>query len=134
MNRRPTQFDTREITASSRQHASRFAARLPQLQPESTSVSALEERQSHCPTPASTEIVSPLIRELKNRATAGEERCNGHLLTVLEVAELLRVPISWVYERTRGRGPAQLPHLKIGKYLRFEEPALTEFIRRQRCA
>ena len=41
------------------------------------------------------------------------------LLTVHEVAELLRVPVSWVYERTRRRGSEQLPHLKIGKYLRF---------------
>ena len=41
------------------------------------------------------------------------------LLTVHEVAELLRVPISWVYERTRRRGIERLPHMKIGKYLRF---------------
>ena len=41
------------------------------------------------------------------------------LLTVREVAELLRVPVSWVYERTRRRGIERLPHLKIGKYLRF---------------
>ena len=41
------------------------------------------------------------------------------LLTVHEVAEFLKVPVSWVYERTRRRGSEQLPHLKIGKYLRF---------------
>ena len=41
------------------------------------------------------------------------------LLTVHEVAELLRVPVSWVYEHTRRRGIERLPHLKIGKYLRF---------------
>ena len=41
------------------------------------------------------------------------------LLTVREVAELLKVPVSWVYERTRRRGVEQLPHIKIGKYLRF---------------
>ena len=41
------------------------------------------------------------------------------LLTVHEVAELLRVPVSWVYERTRQRGIERLPHIKIGKYLRF---------------
>ena len=41
------------------------------------------------------------------------------LLTVQEVADLLRVPVSWVYERTRRRGEQQLPHIKMGKYLRF---------------
>ena len=44
---------------------------------------------------------------------------SGALLTVHEVAELLRVPVSWVYERTRRRGIERLPHIKIGKYLRF---------------
>jgi excisionase family DNA binding protein len=43
------------------------------------------------------------------------------LLTPREVAEMLRVPISWVYERTRRHGTARLPHIKIGKYLRFRK-------------
>lgn len=41
------------------------------------------------------------------------------LLTVQEVADLLKVPVSWVYERTRRRGYEKLPHLKLGKYVRF---------------
>ncbi|HZT69088.1 MAG TPA: helix-turn-helix domain-containing protein [Terriglobia bacterium] len=41
------------------------------------------------------------------------------LLTVREVAELLSVPRTWVYERTRQRGVNRLPHLKMGKYVRF---------------
>jgi len=43
----------------------------------------------------------------------------GVLLTVYDVAEFLRVPPSWVYERTRRRGKDRLPHIKVGKYLRF---------------
>ncbi len=56
----------------------------------------------------------------------------NRLLTVGEVAELLRVPRSWVYERTRKRGLERLPHLKLGKYLRFEEGAVREFLGQQR--
>jgi len=41
--------------------------------------------------------------------------CCGGLLTVGEVAELLKVPISWVYERTRRRGIERIPHFKVGK-------------------
>ncbi len=52
------------------------------------------------------------------------------LLTVEEVSKLLQVPRSWVYERTRRRGLEQLPHLKVGKYLRFEESAVREFLER----
>ena len=46
---------------------------------------------------------------------------NEALLTPREVAEMLRVPISWVYERTRLHGNGRLPHIKIGKYLRFRK-------------
>jgi len=54
------------------------------------------------------------------------------LLTVEEVAMLLKVPKSWVYERTRRRGIERLPHIKLGKYLRFEEKAVKRFLGRKR--
>ena len=41
------------------------------------------------------------------------------LLTVQEVAEILRVPNSWVYERTRRRSADRIPGFRIGKYWRF---------------
>jgi Helix-turn-helix domain len=56
------------------------------------------------------------------------------LLTADDVAEFLRVPVSWVYERARKRGASRLPHLKLGKYLRFEERVVREFLDRQRRA
>ena len=52
------------------------------------------------------------------------------LLTVEEVADMLQVPKSWIYGRTRRRGQEQLSHLKVGKYLRFEESAVREFLER----
>ena len=45
------------------------------------------------------------------------------LLTVEDVATLLKVSKSWVYEHTRSRGiprSERLPHIKIGKYVRFD--------------
>jgi excisionase family DNA binding protein len=50
------------------------------------------------------------------------------LLTVHEVAEFLRVPASWVYERTRRHGRDRLPHVKIGKYLRFRLSDLEAYL------
>ena len=41
------------------------------------------------------------------------------LLTVHEVAALLKVPVSWVYEHTRQGCDDPLPAVKVGKYLRF---------------
>jgi len=54
------------------------------------------------------------------------------LLTVRELAEPLKVPASWIYQRTRCRGRDRLPHIKIGKYLRFEEKAVQSWLGRHR--
>ena len=51
------------------------------------------------------------------------------LLTVEEAADLLRVKVSWLYERTRSN---EVPHLKLGKYLRFDEEELRAWARRFR--
>jgi excisionase family DNA binding protein len=50
------------------------------------------------------------------------------LLTVSEIAAILKVPVSWVYERTRRRGTERLPHLKLGKYLRFSLPQVKAWL------
>jgi len=47
---------------------------------------------------------------------------------------MLQVPVSWVYERTRPHAAKRLPHLKIGKYLRFAESAVLEWIEQQQVA
>jgi excisionase family DNA binding protein len=54
------------------------------------------------------------------------------LLTVEEVAELLRVPLSWVYERTRRRGVDRIPGFRLGKYWRFREADVLAWLDRQR--
>jgi hypothetical protein len=36
------------------------------------------------------------------------------------LAEYLGVTRGWVYQRTRVDGPETIPHLKLGKYLRFD--------------
>lgn len=54
------------------------------------------------------------------------------LLTVEEVAEMLRVPPSWVYGRTRRRAPDRIPGFRLGKYWRFREADVRAWINRQR--
>ena len=56
------------------------------------------------------------------------------LLTVEDVAALLKVSRSWVYEHTRSRGAARterLPYIKIGKYKRFDPRSVREFLLRR---
>ena len=50
------------------------------------------------------------------------------LLTVQEVADLFKVRPSWVYDRTRRRGPEMIPHVKLGRYVRFRKEEVQEFI------
>lgn len=52
----------------------------------------------------------------------------SELLTVSEIAQTLKVPVSWIYERSRRRGPERIPHIKLGKYLRFEITAVQNWL------
>lgn len=47
------------------------------------------------------------------------------LFTIKEAAQTLRIPISWLYERTRRNA---IPCRRIGKYVRFTECDLKEII------
>lgn len=64
-----------------------------------------------------------------NRAVSlrgsGEVDASMAWLTVQEAANLLRVPVSWLYERTRTNS---IPHVKLGKYLRFDHAELTAWL------
>ena len=69
--------------------------------------------------------------------SAGIDDALEELLTVDDVAALLRVSRSWVYEHTRTRVPRidRLPFVKIGKYVRFQSRAVKDFLaKRSRIA
>lgn len=57
---------------------------------------------------------------------------NTELLTVDEVAALLKVKASWVYDRIDASHGDRLPHIRLGRYVRFERSAVLEFVQRQR--
>jgi excisionase family DNA binding protein len=44
---------------------------------------------------------------------------NQNLLTVDELAASLSVPKSWIYSKSREKGPGAMPKIKVGKYCRF---------------
>lgn len=53
------------------------------------------------------------------------------LLTVEEVAALLKVSKSWVYEHSRSRAvprAERLPYVKVGKYVRFDARLVRAFL------
>jgi excisionase family DNA binding protein len=54
------------------------------------------------------------------------------LLSVGDVALMLQVPGSWVYERTRSRTLDRLPGFRLGKYWRFRQSEVLAWLEQQR--
>ena len=54
------------------------------------------------------------------------------LMTVQQVAELLQVPVSWVYGRLRKRSLEKLPGYRLGKYWRFDKQEVLAWLAQQR--
>ncbi len=50
--------------------------------------------------------------------------------SVENLSAYLGVPKTWIYDRTRENGPEVIPHIKLGKYVRFnpESPAFTRWV------
>lgn len=51
----------------------------------------------------------------------------GSLLTAAEVAELLGVPTSWVYQQSRA---GRIPTVTLGRYRRYRREAIEEWVAR----
>jgi excisionase family DNA binding protein len=54
-----------------------------------------------------------------------------NFLTIPELAERLKVPKSWLYSRTRETGPGAIPRVKVGKYIRFVESDVMDWLKKQ---
>jgi excisionase family DNA binding protein len=106
MKSNSNQFALRENTASSRQRAPRL---------ESSEGSSLSSSHNAAYATAT-------------KAARGESR----LLNVREVAEMLQVPVTWVYGRTRRRSIERLPGYRLGKYWRFSETDINAWIDRRK--
>lgn len=127
MHRR-LQFGMRENPASDRRHGSRLGIDtksdsnyLAEGSPEVLATTALAE-----PVFADADAS---LHAAPNGAATGRE--SARLLTVHEVAGLLRVPASWVYGRTRRRSLQRLPGYRLGKYWRFREDEIHAWVRSQ---
>jgi excisionase family DNA binding protein len=53
---------------------------------------------------------------------------NENLVGIKEMALKLDVPVSWLYSRTRTN---EIPHFKIGKYVKFDESQVWDWIKKQ---
>jgi len=132
MKSRPTQFGVHENTASSRQHASRRALSSSQVPPPHKSPAySHSDQQPSLPTLAATNRSHVNPNDTPTETTGEERTCGTQLLTADDVAELLHVPLSWVYQHTRRSSQHRIPFLKIGRYVRFRRTDLNAYLDRQ---
>jgi len=65
---------------------------------------------------ALAKMLKPLVKEAIQEAI-GENGRETTLLTPEELADCLKVPLSWVYEQSR---LGNIPKHKLGRYIRFD--------------
>jgi len=53
------------------------------------------------------------------------------LLTVEQMAKFLQVPCSWLYGKTRFKGPGSIPRVQVGKYIRFKPSEVMQWLEGQ---
>lgn len=51
-----------------------------------------------------------------------------NLIGIKEMAMRLDLPVSWLYSRTRTK---EIPHWKLGKYVKFDEVEVMEWLRKK---
>ncbi len=59
---------------------------------------------------------------------------NFEIIGADELAQRLNLPASWVRDQVRTRATDPIPHLRFGRYVRFQwaHPDLTEWLERRR--
>jgi excisionase family DNA binding protein len=129
MKHRSTQLSTRKNPDSPRVHGSRLTVS-PSARSKELSRKLPEVPGSPLGVSAS-EVPSLRLSETTNEVTEQETQ-ERQFLTVQEVANLLRVPVSWVYGRTRKRSIERLPGYRLGKYWRFREDEILAWVKCQR--
>jgi excisionase family DNA binding protein len=55
----------------------------------------------------------------------------GKLIGVNELSEVLGVPPSWVYTRTRLKGSNTIPCIRVGKYCKFNLDDVMKWLEKQ---
>jgi excisionase family DNA binding protein len=87
----------------------------------------LLKRAQECPVPRVD------INDITDRTKIGILNTSpglkpGDILTPEEVAARLKVPETWVYEKTRARCRNPMPCLRLGRYIRFDWNAVITWL------
>lgn len=132
MKPRTAQLGARKNPDSPRVHGLRLSVNPSSQQAVRRIENPYDQAEVSASPPREAEVLDLLRTDTADETTVGRERDTSQLLTVAEVAALLRVPISWVYGRTRKRSLERLPGYRLGKYWRFREDEILAWVKCQR--
>jgi excisionase family DNA binding protein len=126
MTPRDPQFDLRKNPDSPRVHGLRIAVNTP----SNAEQKEFQSGEQKAPGDAARihKTFELPLRHAQTGATGEREQASSRLLTVEEVADLLHVPVSWVYGRMRKRSLERLPAYRLGKYWRFRETEILAWL------
>ena len=79
--------------------------------------------------PAVTGEASSERRVDASPGPSGTQPRGERLISATEVADLLAVPVTWVREATRA---GRLPHVRLGRYVRYERDEVLDWVTQQR--
>lgn len=119
-----THFGVPENPASSGPHDLRLAT---DVRSKFTHTRDLDTRIAVPANDSSTAEPDSRSNVAPQRAATGEREVR-RLLSIGEVAEMLHVPVSWVYGRMRKRSRERLPGYRLGKYWRFREDEVLRWV------
>ncbi len=116
MKHRNIQFAARKNPVSPRVHGLRLAVGSSPEESVRSPQNPRDEAGVSPTPPRKVEVFDLPLTDTSDESTVGKEGDADQLLTVGEVANLLRVPVSWVYGKTRERFRGRLPGYRLGKY------------------
>ena len=69
---------------------------------------------------------------LSSRVTHKEGAELYQIITVTELSKRWNLPVTWIREHTRSRTKDTIPHLRLGRWVRFQwdSPELTQWLER----
>ncbi|MCK5579672.1 MAG: helix-turn-helix domain-containing protein [Candidatus Omnitrophica bacterium] len=73
------------------------------------------------------------LHKPKEEAQSSPQDRDGKLVSIQVLADILGVPKSWIYDKTR-RGPEAIPHVRMGKYVRFDPQEVIQFFEAKAAA
>jgi len=130
MKHRNAQFAARKNPDSPRVHGLRLAVGSSPEESVRSPENPRDKTGASSTPPRPVEAFDLPLTDASDEATVGREGDRDQLLTVGEVADLLRVPVSWVYGKTRERFRGRLPGYRLGKYWRFKKDEVLAWVMR----